>query len=378
MDARAGDWTEIIVKIGVADWERAEPIFHMLAPAGFYVEDYSALEDDVREIAHIDLIDDELLAKDRETALIHVYAAPGENPGELAALARERLSAAGIASSASMAAVREEDWANSWKKYFKPLRIGRRILIVPGWEDPPEGGGPSACGDGGASNGGASDGEVSGDRTSDGGMSNGGASDDGASGEDADGGCGPDGVAPNGSGTDGREAGRDVVIRIEPGMAFGTGGHASTKLCLELLERRAAPASRVLDVGAGSGILSIAAVLLGAESALGVDIDQYAVKVARRNAELNGAGDRAAFAEGDLAGSVSGAFDVVLANIVADTIIRLMPDLGRCLAPGGTFVCSGIVCGREGDVLAALGAHGLAAVETLREDAWVAIAAKRA
>ncbi|MDR1438609.1 MAG: 50S ribosomal protein L11 methyltransferase, partial [Clostridiales bacterium] len=342
------EWTEIIIKLAVSDWERAEPIMHMLTSAGFYAEDYSTLEDDVRSIAHIDLISDELIAKDRDTALIHVYSAPGENPGELAAAMLERLAAAGIAAGASMAAVHEEDWANSWKKYFKPLKIGSRILIVPGWEDPPESGGGAAAGESAGCR--AAD-KAAGCQTAvhegDGERLSG-----QAAGKSA--GCQAAGKAAAGGG-------RDIVVSIEPGMAFGTGGHASTKLCLELLERHFAPPSpSVLDIGAGSGILSIAAILLGARSALGIDIDKYAVKVARQNAELNGVGDRAVFEVGDLAACAGGVYDIVFANIIADTIIRLLADLKRCLAPGGVFICSGIISDREGDVLRALGAAGLA------------------
>jgi len=164
-------------------------------------------------------------------------------------------------------------------------------------------------------------------------------------------------------------------VSIDPGMAFGTGSHQTTQLCLLLLQRRMRAGARVLDVGAGSGILSIAAALLGASECLGVDVDPYAVRNARENAARNGVGGVAAFREGDLALGVDGRYDVVLANIVADAVIKLLPDARRLLAPGGVAILSGVIDAREEDVARAIKANGLAAAETLRGEGWAAFAA---
>ena len=134
----------------------------------------------------------------------------------------------------------------------------------------------------------------------------------------------------------------------------------------------------LLDIGTGSGILAIAALLFGARAAVGVDIDEVAVRVARENAKANGVGDRARFLAGDLAAKVDGVFPVVTANIVADVIIRLIPDLGRFLTEGGAFIASGIIDARERDVTSALEAAGYRVEKRCESGGWVALLARRA
>ena len=207
------DWTEVCIRIPAVHVDEAAAIANMVVPYGIYIEDYSDLEQGAREIARIDLIDEDLLAKERDTALIHLYISPEENPAEAVAFLRERYTAVGIDHAVDSNNVREEDWANNWKKYFKPLPVGEKILICPSWET--------------AEN--------------------------------------PDGRA---------------ILSIDPGMAFGTGGHDTTRLVLETLEKYVTDGVDFLDVGCGSGILSIAACLLGAGRALGIDIDALAVKTA--------------------------------------------------------------------------------------------------
>ena len=139
----------------------------------------------------------------------------------------------------------------------------------------------------------------------------------------------------------------EVVLILNPGMAFGTGTHDTTRLCMELLEKYITPQDTVLDVGCGSGILAITAALLGANKIIGCDIDEVAVKVAGENAALNGVQDRIAFHQGDLTSQVEGSFQIICANIVADVIIRLSEDAGRYLAKDGIFITSGIIDTRE-------------------------------
>ncbi|MDR3119819.1 MAG: 50S ribosomal protein L11 methyltransferase, partial [Clostridiales bacterium] len=129
-------WTEVVVKVPTSELERTEAVLHMQTPLGLYVEDYSDLEEGVRRVANIDLIDETLLQKDRGTALIHVYFAPDKDPEEALAEVRGRCAAAGIeGAEVSAGAIAEEDWANNWKRYFKPLRVGKGILIKPEWEE---------------------------------------------------------------------------------------------------------------------------------------------------------------------------------------------------------------------------------------------------
>ena len=306
------DWTEVCIRIPAAHVDEAAAIANMAVPYGIYIEDYSDLELGAREIAHIDLIDEDLLAKERDVALIHLYISPEENPAEAVAFLRERYTAVGIDHEVASNNVSEEDWANNWKKYFKPLPVGEKILICPSWET--------------ADN--------------------------------------PDGRA---------------VLSIDPGMAFGTGGHDTTRLVLETLEKYVTPGCDFLDVGCGSGILSIAACLLGAGRAVGIDIDALAVKTAIENGELNGlTAPKYEIRLGDLAKDVDGTFPVIAANIVADAIIMLSPAIPALLAEDGVYIVSGIIDTREQDVLTALDKCGFAVAERYEHGGWVCLVTKKA
>ena len=301
------DWTEVKITVDAADTDRASAIANMVVPYGIYIEDYSDLIQGAREIAHIDLIDEELLARDRTRSIIHLYISPEENPAEAVAFLRERLHTAGIGHEVLASEVSEQDWANNWKAYFKPLPVGRRLLIRPTWETV-------------------------------------------------------------------EDAGGRAVLSIDPGMAFGTGGHDTTRLVLEALEDAVSPGAQLLDVGCGSGILSIAALLLGAEKAVGVDIDPLAVKTARENGELNGFTPPVlTILHGDLVDKVEGRYDVVAANIVADAIIALSPSIPRFLKPGGVYIASGIIDTREAEVLSALAACGFAVATRREHGGWLCL-----
>lgn len=303
------DWTEVTVAVNAADIDKAGDIAQMVVPYGIYIEDYSNLEQEAREIAHIDLIDEELLKKDRSKAFVHVYISPEENPAEAIAFLSERYNAEGIAHEISTASCAEEDWINNWKKYFKPIPVGEKLLIRPIWEQEYD----------------------------------------------------PQGRA---------------VLNLEPGIAFGTGTHETTRLCLELLEKYVRPGCRLLDVGCGSGILSVAGLLLGAQSAVGVDIDELAVKTAVQNAELNGVADRFTGICGNLTDKVSGTFDVVAANIVADIIIELTASIEQFMCPDTVYLMSGIIDTREQDVLSVV-EKKFDILDRREEKGWIALAAKQ-
>lgn len=302
------DWTEVTVTVNANDVERAGDIAQMVVPYGIYVEDYSHLEEEAWEIAHIDLIDEDLLKKDRTKALVHVYISPEESPAEAIAFLSERYKAVGIEHTITTAACVEEDWINNWKKYFKPIAVGQKLLIRPTWEET---------------------GDVQG-RT---------------------------------------------VLHLEPGLAFGTGTHETTRLCMELLEEFTKPGSTVLDVGCGSGILSVAALLLGAQKAVGVDIDELAVKTAAQNADLNGVSERFTAICGNLTDKVTGIYDIVVANIVADVILALTQDVRTFMKPDTIYLMSGIIDSREQDVLDGL-EDSFEIIRRKEEKGWVALAAK--
>lgn len=168
----------------------------------------------------------------------------------------------------------------------------------------------------------------------------------------------------------------DVVLTLNPGMAFGTGTHDTTRLCMQLLEKYMLADASVLDVGCGSGILAITAALLGAKQIKGCDIDEVAVKVSKENAELNNVENNIIFHKGDLTSQVEGSFDIICANIVADVIIRLAEDVSEYLKPNGIFLASGIIDTRENDVLKVFEAHNIRVQERLISGGWVALACR--
>ena len=298
------NWTEIKIIVATADIDAAGAIATMTVPYGIYIEDYSALEEEAMEIAKIDLIDEDLLAKDRTHGIIHIYISPEENPQEAVSFIENRLAAERIPYDIELDTCKKEDWMNNWKRYFKPAPVGEKLLIRPVWVD------------------------------------------------------------------DYDPAGR-TVLNLEPGVAFGTGTHETTRLCLEALERCVTPQTELLDVGCGSGILSVAAMLLGAKSAVGVDIDPLAVKVAAQNGALNGLSAPAyTVLQGNLTDRVSGAYDLVTANIVADAIIMLTPEIPQFLRPDGAYIVSGIIDAREDEVTAALAANGFAVADRRAENGF--------
>ena len=165
----------------------------------------------------------------------------------------------------------------------------------------------------------------------------------------------------------------EIVVELDPGMAFGTGTHETTFMCMELLQKHVQAGMSVMDVGTGSGILAIAAAKLGAKDVLAVDIDPDAVRVASENILKNGVGETVRAVKGDLVGGETLPCGLAVANIVADAICMLAAPLRRHLSAGGLFICSGIIREREADVQAAVQAAGYTHVERLAKGEWVAL-----
>ncbi|MCH5303613.1 MAG: 50S ribosomal protein L11 methyltransferase [Ruminococcus sp.] len=302
------EWTEIKISVDSKDIDKAGDIANMVVPYGIYIEDYSELEQEVQEIAHIDLIDEDLLAKNRNEAFLHIYLEPDVNPSEALAFLSERYTAEGIKHKLDTSATMDEDWRNNWKKFFNPTPIGEKLLIRPTWRD------------------------------------------------DFD--------------ANGR-----VVLNIDPGLAFGTGNHETTRLCLETIEKYLSPDDTVLDVGCGSGILAIASLLLGAKSAVGVDIDEVAVRTAEENAELNKVNKKFTAIVGDLTQKVSGKYNLIVANIVADAIISLSKGVKEFMNPDTVYIMSGIIDTR-GDEVAEKISRDFDIIERYEDGGWVCLAAK--
>lgn len=304
------DWTEIVITVPAQDIEKAGNIAHMTVPYGIYIEDYRTLEQETMEIAHIDLIDEDLLNKDRSKGLVHIYISPQENPSEAVSFIKERLCAENVNHDIALKACKNEDWENNWKQFFKPFSVGKKLFIKPTWEDE-------------------------------------------------------------------FDAGDRKILHIEPGLAFGTGGHNTTRLCLETLEDYINPQTKILDIGCGSGILSIASLLFGAQNAIGVDIDKYAVRTAIENGEANN------FYEpqykilcGNLTDKVTGKFDLVVANIVADVIVLFCESVAQFMNKDAVFITSGIIDTREDNVLEAFDKFGFEVLERREDGGWLCFVTK--
>ena len=167
----------------------------------------------------------------------------------------------------------------------------------------------------------------------------------------------------------------DIVLELDPGMAFGTGTHATTTLCLRTLEHVVKPGQRVFDLGTGSGILAIAAAKLGAKVDA-VDLDSVAIRVAQENVDLNQVSDCVRVVRGDLGTVLTGQADVVIANIIADVILMLLPDLKRILHADGDFLASGIIENRADDVEAGLKEAGFKVIERVEDSGWILFRAR--
>ncbi|MDR7318772.1 50S ribosomal protein L11 methyltransferase [Brevibacillus nitrificans] len=170
---------------------------------------------------------------------------------------------------------------------------------------------------------------------------------------------------------------KEIIIEMDPGMAFGTGTHPTTILCLRAVEKYVEEGDRLYDVGTGTAILSIAAIKLGAEHVLAMDLDEVAVRSAQANTELNGVHEKITVRQNNLLDGIEEPVDVVVANILAEVIVRFTDDVYRVLGPEGVFIASGIIQAREADVKKALADSGLVVVETIMIDDWVAIVSKK-
>lgn len=305
MSYEYSSWTEIKLTVKVTSLDAATAIMSAVDP-GLMIEDYSDF--DLKSV-YGDLVDERILSADKSIASVSVFLPEGGDVDGTLAFIRSRLAGSSIEGMLTTAGVKEEDFANAWRQYYKPLHIGN-IVIVPKWEEYE-----------------AKDGEI--------------------------------------------------IIRMDPGMAFGTGSHETTRLVIGLLSDTVKPGDRVLDVGTGSGILAVCASKLGAAECMAYDIDPIAVEVAAENAAENGCDNVVTGTSDLLRGVKEGKYDVVCANIVADIIIRMAPDIGRFMHEGSTLLASGIINERAADVTEALEANGLFVSRALRDNGWTALAVKK-
>lgn len=303
------EWHQIRATVKLPQLDMLTAIMSMLSN-NLMIEDYSDID---LKTCYGDLIDESILNADKTVASVSVFLPCEKNYNEAVDFIRARCAEEGIAAEIEVVGVNEEDWANSWKEYYKPLHIGEKIVIVPAWEryDKKEG---------------------------------------------------------------------EVIVTMDPGMAFGTGTHETTRLVIGLLEKYTKKDCSVLDVGTGSGILAICASKLGAGQCYAYDIDPVAVRVAKDNIESN-ACDNIVCEQSDLLKSVEkieGGYDLVTANIVADIILRMIPDVGQYMHENTILLASGIIAERADDVVSGFEKNGFQIVERVLDNGWCALAVKKA
>ena len=303
------EWTQIKVTVKLERLDDLVAIMSMVSN-NLQIEDYSDID---LKTCYGDLIDESILNADKTIASVSVYLPAERSVTECISFLRERFADSNLEDAKiELVGVNEEDWANSWKAYYKPIKIGERLVIVPAWEKytPAEG---------------------------------------------------------------------ELIVRMDPGMAFGTGTHETTRLVIKLLENYTKPGCRMLDVGTGSGILAICASKLGAGECRAYDIDPMAVRVANENIKDSGLTNITCEVS-DLLRHVdkSRPYDLICANIVADIIIRMTPDVGEFMHKNTVLLASGIILERSEDVVACFEKHGFRIVERLEENGWCGLAVMKA
>lgn len=311
-----GNWIEITIRTTTEAVEAITNILYENGAAGAMIEDPKDFNFQKKNEYDWDYVEEEVFNKSGEDCVkIKTYVSEEKNVLEFVENIKHRISTLkdfGIdpgEGSVSMDTVNEADWANNWKKYYKPTKVGEKIVIKPSWEDYK-----------------ANDGEI--------------------------------------------------VIELDPGMAFGTGTHETTSMCICQLEKYVSPDSKVFDIGCGSGILAIAAAKLGAKDVTAVDLDEVAVEVAKENVKESNVEENVTVLHGNLTDVIHDKADVVVANIIADIIKILAKDVQQFMKEDAIFISSGIILAKIDEVVESLEENGFEVVEVIRKGEWSAIVSK--
>ncbi|PHO08353.1 ribosomal protein L11 methyltransferase [Thermoanaerobacterium thermosaccharolyticum] len=305
-------WLEVKVTTSVEAEEAITNIMHEIGAGGVVIEDPNDLKM-LNDDSECDYVDPDMIVNS-DKVVISAYFSLMPNTVDKVSIIKDRIM--GLKEynldigdfTFETSEVDDNDWANSWKKYYKPFKIGKRVVIKPSWEDytPLE---------------------------------------------------------------------NDIVVELDPGMAFGTGSHETTKMCIEFLEDNVKPNDVVFDVGCGTGILSIVSSKLGAKKVYAVDLDDVAIKVASLNVKLNNL-NNVEVLKSDLLHELTGKADLIVANIIADIIIKATYDIHEKLNENGIFISSGIIKDRKDDVLDAISKY-FDIIDIKEDGEWIAILSRK-
>ncbi|MGF7399398.1 50S ribosomal protein L11 methyltransferase [Thermoanaerobacterium thermosaccharolyticum] len=305
-------WLEVKVTTSVEAEEAITNIMHEIGAGGVVIEDPNDLKM-LNDDSEWDYVDPDMIVNS-DKVVISAYFPLMPNTVDKVSIIKDRIM--GLKEynldigdfTFETSEVDDDDWANSWKKHYKPFKIGKRVVIKPSWED----------------------------------------------------------YTP---------LGNDIVVELDPGMAFGTGSHETTKMCIEFLEDNVKPNDVVFDVGCGTGILSIVSSKLGAKKVYAVDLDDVAIKVASLNVKLNNL-NNVEVLKSDLLHELTGKADLIVANIIADIIIKATYDIHEKLNENGIFISSGIIKDRKDDVLDAISKY-FDIIDIKEDGEWIAILSKK-
>ena len=310
------NWTEVTIKTTTEAVEAISNILMEERCGGVMIEDPKDFLFQKKNELDWDYVEEEVFNKSgQDGVLIKTYIPEERNVLELIETVKARIAllpSLGLdigEGSVSLSNVNESDWANEWKKYYKPTKVGKKIVVKPSWEEY----------------------------------------------EKQEG---------------------DLIIELDPGMAFGTGTHETTSMCIRELENYVDETKTVFDIGCGSGILAIAAAQLGAKEVVAGDLDEVAVKVSKENCEINNVSDKVVVKHGSLFEVVDSKADVIVANIIADIIKILAKDVSKFLKDDGVFISSGIILAKIDEVCQALEENGFEIVKVERLGEWSAIVSK--